>query len=415
MAASNSRSHRKRTLEHESSQQFLRQLLSEVRGIPPSRTTRLATSVQLPIRALSQSPPIDRAALQWLDGPLPVPDVVEMPQAADTAPDEKERGARTEESPDPVKAPHDYLQHVLRNSPLSPTDKLSSGLRDHGLSPFHLQPEPFTDTVCRPVSPLIFSDISPEDFFSSTETDASTTQPPTSATTADTAVPSQSPETRKRAHLFDDMLADSSSQKRRATYVWDLQDKRKSTTAADDLCSFSEVAGDNQSILEHEEFIERAPKPSAMAVLSIDDAVPELSSFRPTDPAPRSRSGPSKSRPNKSRSKSQYPSSGSSRKLADTTLLQPMHLIDINGVSIYRANGGDGPLRNPLCLWCFRLRGELNKILSDGCTRCKRSDALEHLYWEDSFWEDHELPEDALPEDSEDPWDLGDEKGEEDS
>lgn len=93
-------------------------------------------------------------------------------------------------TPDPVRYPHEYMQHVLKGSPLSSEARLAPGMQGRGTNSLHLQ-APSLDTAIPPsFAPLIFSDVYFDDSSSlspQTEITISPTDAPTSAMTIYTA------------------------------------------------------------------------------------------------------------------------------------------------------------------------------------------------------------------------------------
>jgi hypothetical protein len=176
------------------------------------------------------------------------------------------------------------------------------------------------------------------------------------------------------------------TQKRSTKTVMDLRKEGSFKASADDFRGFCNIGGDNLRLRTHDGFTERAPETRTMAITSTDDAVPELSSFRPTDPGPQSQSGPSKSRPRLQRA-STSPSRQSDSVLPDEPAwMRPLHLVDTGRMSIYKNVHDDGPIRHALCLWCYRRRGQFRKVHKHGYESCGSAEVLDSHYWEDDTW-----------------------------
>lgn len=92
------------------------------------------------------------------------------------------------QTPDPVKYPHEYMQYMMKGSPISTTGGPTPSSKEHDSTPFHLQAPVLRNDSHQPLSPLIFNDVD-FDLSSSprTETTASPTEAPPSAATIFTA------------------------------------------------------------------------------------------------------------------------------------------------------------------------------------------------------------------------------------
>lgn len=209
------------------SRTLLQQLLEEINGAPAAQTAHTAcpsvSSASTYSRASSQDP----SPSIWVRGSSLAQDVRDKLRAADeahrqklaaiavdgapdsktstlyldmprldimdTAPrDEFGRGCFSafQQTPDPVSHPHEYIQHMLKGSPLSPEMQGS-----HNNS-FHPQTLPPGHAIPPPLSPLIFSDVYFDDSSSmsaQTDTTISPTDAPTSAATVYTAEDLQTP------------------------------------------------------------------------------------------------------------------------------------------------------------------------------------------------------------------------------
>lgn len=212
------------------SRQILRQLLEEINSVSSARTVRKSISLQSLAGARAPYPVDDISSSVWIGGSSLAQDAREKLRAADEAHwrrrsinlvednlkplpptlhldtsglewQDTEVGTRKTEdgthhklSPDPIRDPHDHLQHVLRDSPLSTTaERYLAGQSDDS-RPTQLQAPPLSSTVTRPLSPLMFSDVSYENITSSLPTEMnSPTETPTSATTTGTVEQPQPP------------------------------------------------------------------------------------------------------------------------------------------------------------------------------------------------------------------------------
>jgi hypothetical protein len=94
-----------------------------------------------------------------------------------------------EQTPDPVKYPHDYMHYMMKGSPLSTSFRLSPATEGHDNTRFPPQAHLTGNDMSRPLSPLMFSDVDYNDSSCSpqTETTASPIGAPTSAATIYTA------------------------------------------------------------------------------------------------------------------------------------------------------------------------------------------------------------------------------------
>ncbi len=155
------------------------------------------------------------------------------------------------------------------------------------------------------------------------------------------------------------------------------------------------MGGDNRSLLRDEFFVERAPT-SNIAIDktthdALHDALPELSSFRPTETGLQDQSV--LGRPSR-RPTGTPPIDGATAQIPDTPAwMRSMHLVDAGGLSIYMNIHDDGPIRHALCLWCFRTHGDFCKVHRHGYESCGRTEVLDSHYWEDDTW-----PEDSSDE-----------------
>lgn len=326
--------------------------------------------------------------------------------------DQHEKGLLTgsHQTPDPVRCPYDYMQHMMKGSLISTAVGLSPAANGHDNTPFHLQAPPFGDDIPRCLSPLIFSDVEFDDsplLSPQTEPTASPTEAPTSAATVYTVDGLQTPIgiesklscispcvlavadvdiARKRTHFFDDSTSDMSPQKRRTMALPDIRGDACSKMAIDAPHCFIDVVGDNQSVLREKTFSKHAPTPRILADLSTIDELPELSSFRPTvaDSQGQPALKPSSQKLARALTSSAEPANSTIPDLP--AWMQPMHLIDTGGKSIYTNVHDDGPIRHALCLWCFRANGNFRKVDRRGYESCGRKEVLDSHYWEDDTW-----------------------------
>lgn len=149
---------------------------------------------------------------------------------------------------------------------------------------------------------------------------------------------------------------------------------------------FYDIGRDNRCVLRDEAFVERAPRPSTMAVLSIDDAIPELSSFRPIDPDAQDQPGPVTPQSRLKRGFTSPVDIGSPEAPDTPAWMRPLHLIDVGNKSIYKNIHDDGPIRHALCLSCYRTRGKFCKVRRHGYESCGGVEVLDSHYWEDETW-----------------------------
>ncbi|KAJ4983969.1 hypothetical protein SVAN01_10524 [Stagonosporopsis vannaccii] len=299
---------------------------------------------------------------------------------------------RVHQSPDLVGLSHGYTQHMLEASPLSSTIKLSPAApRNTGVSS-HLQAPALGDIVPSPVSSLVFNNIS---FDSSspmspqTEETLSPTEAPTSAETACTAEAPRTPMSdtaRKRASVYDSPLK-ASTQKRRLATVPNIRSEGYFSMAIDDYHRFVGVNGDNRCLLRNESFVERAPTPRRTP-MSTSNALPELSSFRPTNTQSQIPLGSDRSSQRLARVLTAPVGLARPAVTEDPAWMRPMHLVDTGGKSIYMNVHDDGPIRHALCLWCFRTHGGFRKVHRHGYESCGRTEVLDSHYWEDDAWPD---------------------------
>ncbi|KAF2624541.1 hypothetical protein BU25DRAFT_493528 [Macroventuria anomochaeta] len=431
MATPYSRSNSSGALNSGPSRTLLQQLLEEINGASSPRKVRNESPLQSPASTRSWSSSQNHSPSVWVGGSS-AQDACDKLRAADearqrmvaansidgapnmqtptlrldtsglemqdTTLDEHERRpvSGLHRTPDPVRYPHDYMQHMMKGSPLSMTVGLSPATQGHDDTPFHLQASPFGNAVPQPLSPLIFTDVyfdSSSSLSPQTETTASPTEAPTSAATVYTAEEPRTPSidgTRKRTHFFDDSTPEVSPQKRRTVTLPDIRSDAYSKMAIDAPHCFIGIGGDNRCVLRDETFTERAPTPRVPINLSTNDALPELSSFRPTvaDPQGQPQLNIPPQRPARSFTSPVEPASPA---VPDTPAwMRPMHLIDTGGKSIYMNAHDDGPIRHALCLYCFRTHGDFRKVHRHGYESCGRTEVLDSHYWESDTW-----PEDS--------------------
>lgn len=160
----------------------------------------------------------------------------------------------------------------------------------------------------------------------------------------------------------------------------EFQDEQRFKMADDNLLKFYGIGGDDRCVLRTEDFIERAPKTNIMTVMSVDDAIPELSSFRPTASDPQDQSGPSAPFSRLRRTVTTPVGQSSSVILDTPAWMRPMHLVDTGKKSIYKNVHDDGPIRHALCLWCYRTGGEFRKVHRHGYESCGRAEVLDSHY-----------------------------------
>lgn len=145
------------------------------------------------------------------------------------------------------------------------------------------------------------------------------------------------------------------------------------------------IGGDNRTVIHGSTFTERAP-----ALLDHDHAnpvltsiMPELSSFRPqaADAQGVPRRSIATTRP--ATRKPSMVVREESPELPDTPVwARSLHLVDTDGVSVYKQSHGDDWKDYPLCLYCFHRYGSFNKIEEHGYEVCGREEALECHYWQ---------------------------------
>lgn len=190
----------------------------------------------------------------------------------------------------------------------------------------------------------------------------------------------------KRIYLSDDSTPEASAKKKRALTLPDLRGEAYSRMAVDTAHSFIGVGGDNRCMHREECFTERASAPRIPAGLGMSDALPELSSFRPTDADTQGQTTLSPPSPGLARAFSS-PVRSPDPTMPDTPAwMRPMHLIDTGGKSIYMNAHDDGPIRHALCLHCFRTQGSFRKVHRYGYETCGRTGVLDSHYWEDDAW-----------------------------
>lgn len=215
MATPYSRSNSNGALSTGPSRTLLQQLLEEINGVSSTRTARNESPSQSPASTYSQSSSQNHSPSCWVGGSTLAQDARDKLRAADEAhrrkvaantidgapdlqtprlcldtalPDESGRGAYAgfQRTPDPVRYPHEYMQHMLKGSPLSTDAGLSQGMQSRGNNLLHLQAPPLGNTIPPSLSPLIFSDVYFDDSSSlspQTETTVSPTEALTSAAT----------------------------------------------------------------------------------------------------------------------------------------------------------------------------------------------------------------------------------------
>ena len=430
---------------------LLHQLLEEISRAGPSQTTRNDTVSQSPSSTRSWSSSQTHSPSVWVGGSSIARDARDKLRAADEARLRKvaanaidgtrdsqtpalridtstlqcqgarrsglEKGATTMfPSSDLVGYQHDYTQHISQDDPQS----VAAVVQGHDNTPFRLQESAFCNSVPRPLSPLIFSDVEFDYSFSSPQARSTTsqTEAPESATTIYAAEEPQTPTMgestllatfgslhdeadtntpRKRAHFRDDPTPGASPQKRRTVTLPDIRRGIYTQLAVEAPHCFIGVGGDNRCVLRDDTFTERAPTPRLLANLSTSDVLPELSSFRPTVEEPQKH--PALETPPRAMTRAfTTPLEPTSTGGMDTPAwMRPMHLIDTNGKSIYMNVHDDGPIRHALCLFCFRTNGDFHKVHKHGCESCGRKEVLDSHYWEDDTWPDDSSDELASP------------------
>lgn len=118
-------------------------------------------------------------------------------QAQGAARNDHEKGSSPSlhQTPDPVQYPHEYMQYMMKGSPLSTTVELSPAAQGRDNTPFQPQAPSFGNDIARPLSPLMFSDVDFDDSSSSpcTGQTASPTEAPISAATMYTSEQPRTP------------------------------------------------------------------------------------------------------------------------------------------------------------------------------------------------------------------------------
>jgi hypothetical protein len=205
------------------SRTLLQQLLEEINGASSTRTALNGSSPPSPVSTYSRSSSQNHSPSVWVGGSTLARDARCKLRAADearrrkvaanaidgvpnlhtpglclvtsrvdihdtTLHDEHGRGAHigSQRTPDPVRYPHDHMQHMLKGSSLSPDAGLSPRMHGPGDNLLRLQSPPLEDTIPPPLSPLIFSDFHFDDSSSLSPQTESTISPidaPTSAAT----------------------------------------------------------------------------------------------------------------------------------------------------------------------------------------------------------------------------------------
>ena len=232
MATPYSQSNSSSDLSTGPSRALLLQLLEDINGAPLTRKVRSESPLQSPASTQSRSSAQNHSPSGWVGGSSIAQDARDKLRTADevrqrraaantinSAPGlatptlrldtsrlepqsaranklKEEPILRFHSTPDPVRCPYDYMQHMMKGSPLSTTAGLSPAAQDHDNTSLHLQTSPLGSTISQPLSPLIFSDVYFDDSSSlspQTETTASPTEAPTSAATVYTAEEPQTP------------------------------------------------------------------------------------------------------------------------------------------------------------------------------------------------------------------------------
>lgn len=225
MATPYSRSNSVTSFNAGPSRTLLHQLLEEITGAPTASAGRTKSLSQSPSSTWSSSH--DPSPSVWVGGAAFAQDARHKLRVADEAhqrrasvnsadstpgrqtptlhldtsslqpvPDEYENGlvSGVQQTPDPVRNPHDYMHYMMKGSPLSTTVGLSPAAQGHDHTSIHLQAPHFGNDLPQPLSPLMFSDVD-FDFSSSplTKTTASPTEAPISAATVYTAEEPRTP------------------------------------------------------------------------------------------------------------------------------------------------------------------------------------------------------------------------------
>ncbi|KAF9697552.1 hypothetical protein EKO04_004391 [Ascochyta lentis] len=399
------------------SRTLLQQLLEEINAGSPIQTAHKGSTSQTPASLRSRPSSQGHSPSAWVGGSSIAKNARDQLREADQAHQQRlvhntvdsvhrtmlhldTLGLRTQDAtsdedgnglvsltPDPIRYPHDYKQFMMEGSPVSTIVGLSPAAQEH---PNTSQEPLFGNGIARPLSPLMFSDV---DFDSSslsplTESTVSPTEAPTSAGTVYTAKGSRTPVERENAHsskrtrFSDDTDPEASPQKRRTMTLPDIHSEGYSKMTIEAPHCFIGLGGDNRCVLRDATFTERAPTPRMSVDLATTDALPELSSFRPTDADPRGQ--PTRSSPSHRLARAFTSPTGSpSSAIPDTPAwMRPMHLIDTGAKSIYLNVHDDGPIHHALCLYCFRTHGSFCKVHKHGYETCGRTEVLDSHYWE---------------------------------
>ncbi|KZM21377.1 hypothetical protein ST47_g7486 [Ascochyta rabiei] len=411
------------------SRTLLQQLLEEISGASPTPTVRNGSTSQAPGSTQSWTASQNHSPSAWASGSCIAQDARDKLRAADEAHQRRSvhetadnapnlqttmlhldalalqtQNATSDEygnrpvftaslTPDPVRHPHDYTQCMTKGNSSSTILGLSPASQGHPNTPF--QPyEPLFSSPSRPLSPLIFSDV---DFESSslspqTETTISPTEAPISGATVHTAEESwalidrQNMNSSKRIHFSDDSTPEASPKKKRTMTLPEIRSEAFSKMAINAPHFFVDLGRDDRCVLRDETFTERLPTPRMSFGIATTDALPELSSFRPTAANPQGqpvRTPPSQKMTHTSTSLTRSPSPTAPETPA---WMRPMHLVDTGGKSIYLNVHDDGPIRHALCLYCFRTHGSFRKVHKYGYETCGRTEVLDSHYWESDTW-----------------------------
>ncbi|KAI0579843.1 hypothetical protein TUN199_07349 [Pyrenophora tritici-repentis] len=261
-------------------------------------------------------------------------------------------------------------------------------------SRFIAQPTISGENASGMVSPLMFvdSDISS----SSSSSDQPTSATSTAATTSSSNHRSQtnSPSKRERSPSFGDSF--SPLKKMRSMALPEIRTVLSHGTRLS-LSMRAGIAGDNRQVIREATFTERAP--AGVLPTSLNQHIPELSSFRPSIASPEGLepvlaqiSRPKSPMPySERRSPSETPEPPETPSYA-----RPLHLLDtsvvvggkrqgdewLQDISIFKNIHGEEWKRNALCSHCFRSRGTFNRIMTYGYEACGRDDPLDSHYWE---------------------------------
>jgi hypothetical protein len=142
------------------------------------------------------------------------------------------------------------------------------------------------------------------------------------------------------------------------------------------------IGGDNTYLFRDSTFTERFYAPLEHKVNFANNALPELSSFRPRAADPQG-VPPLPVTPVRPSIRNSTPRECSpSPELAETPIFaRTLHLVDTD-VSIYKKDHGDEWRKNSLCLFCFRRHGNFTKLNEHGYEVCGHDEALKSHYWE---------------------------------